>query len=292
MTSSAQHVLTVGSWTEPHPRMPAGPPLALAETGPGPLQLADRHAIELTVELDVIPRLLQGLGRRVNRGSRQEVAASIVEQFARFVLTCDAVAATSFVERVNGKVGVENLLLNLLAPAARHLGDLWTEDLCDFTEVTVGLGRLQQLLRALSPSFLTAANPPPAARRVLLLAFAEEQHTFGLSMVADFFLRAGWNVRSDTASSPGMPARLVRSEWFEVIGFSVGSEARLDALATAIRQVRRASRNPAIGILVGGAIFHDNPSLVSRIGADGTAVDGRSAVAQAQNLATRQLVHG
>ena len=57
---------------------------------------------------------------------------------------------------------VETLYLDLLAPTARHLGDLWDADVCDFTEVTVGLGRLQQVLHELSPAFQSEIAQPRA----------------------------------------------------------------------------------------------------------------------------------
>ena len=40
---------------------------------------------------------------------------------------------------------VETLYLDLLAPAARHLGELWCADACDFASVTLALGRLQEV---------------------------------------------------------------------------------------------------------------------------------------------------
>ena len=77
---------------------------------------------------------------------------------------------------------------------------------------------------------------------------------------------------------------IVRGIAFTVIGFSVGSNHTLDRLATLIRKVRRASRNPSIGIMVGGPIFLKDPSLAALIGADTTAADGREAVHRAHGL--------
>ncbi len=78
--------------------------------------------------------------------------------------------------------------------------------------------------------------------------------------------------------------QLVRSEWFAVVGLSVASETRIDALANGIRALRRASRNRAIGVLVGGPLFLAHPELVGHVGADATALDGGQAPDQAQNV--------
>lgn len=244
-----------------------------------------------TIEAQVIPRLV--LARRAAASSpgpaRQAwlPSADDVADFARIVRGRDAALAASYVEarRARG-VPVESLYLDLLAPAARHLGDLWTADLCPFTEVTLGLCRLQQVLRDLSPAFQDDLDRRLGARRALLVPAPGDQHTFGMFMVAEFFRRAGWEVWNDTLESRADLVRLVRGRWFTVVGFSLSSEVRLEALTGSIRAVRRASRNRAVGVMVGGPIFIEHPELVALVGADATAVDGRQAALQAQNLIT------
>jgi hypothetical protein len=51
-----------------------------------------------------------------------------------------------------------------------------------------------------------------------------------------------------------------------------------------IRDVRRASRNSGLGILVGGPMFIERPDLVGLVGADATAADGRQATLQAETM--------
>ena len=70
-----------------------------------------------------------------------------------------------------------------------------------------------------------------------------------------------------------------------MIGISIGSHTRLDAVARQIRAVRRASRNRAIGVMVGGPLLIDHPEIASVVGADTTAADGAQAVAQAEGTA-------
>ncbi|MFZ1428352.1 MAG: cobalamin B12-binding domain-containing protein [Geminicoccaceae bacterium] len=209
-----------------------------------------------------------------------------VEELTGLVLTRDTAMARNFVEEMHGRgTPVETLYLDLLAPTARRLGELWCEDNCNFTDVTVGLGRLQEVLHELSPLFRAEVEPHERGRRVLLVPVPGEQHSFGLHMVAEFFRRTGWDVWSGSQISSGSDlVQLVRSEWFAVVGLSLACETRVDALATGIRALRRASRNRAIGVLVGGPLFIDHPELVARVGADATAIDGGQAPMQAQNL--------
>jgi methanogenic corrinoid protein MtbC1 len=242
-----------------------------------------------TIENEIIPRLM--LARRAApaapavRADAATLGAEEVAELARLVLAHDAVVAAAYVEAMRTQgASLESLYLELLAPAARRLGELWDADLCDFSEVTLGLGRLQQVLRELSPAFRGESARPESGRRALLAPLPGDQHTFGLVMVAEFFLRAGWDVcAGPVATSRDLPA-LVRSGWFDVVGLSLGSEMRLDALATCIRSIRRASCNQSIGVMVGGPVFAQHPEYVALVGADATAFDGQQALVQAENL--------
>jgi methanogenic corrinoid protein MtbC1 len=208
-----------------------------------------------------------------------------VVEFARLLLIADPSLARGFIETLRAQhVSLETVFLELLAPSARHLGKLWEEDLCDFTEVTLGLCRLHQVLRELSPAFSSERAKGQQARRALLVPAPGEHHTFGLSMVVEFFRRAGWDVCSEYPSTSGDLATIVRGEWFAVVGLSVGCENRLDALASSVRAVRRSSTNRDVGVMVGGRVFLDHPELVSLVGADATASDGRDAVLQAEEV--------
>ncbi len=249
-----------------------------------------------TIERDVIPRLVMAsraacVSLAVPPAEPTARLSEEVLEYADLLLARDDAAALTFVEALQAKaLSPEVLYLDVLAPAARRLGTLWDRDLCDFTQVTVGLMRLQQVLRRLSPAFQNGLSRADLGCRALLVPGPGEQHTFGLVMVAEFFRRAGWDVWGGPQSSSQDPVEMVRSVAFTMVGFSVGSIHTLDRLGTLIRKVRRASRNHAIGVMVGGPIFLENPSLVASVGADGTAVDGRQAVHLAQGLRNLQVV--
>ena len=242
--------------------------------------------LKRTVETEIIPRLL--LARRVALPVLREVLpdqAEHVQSLVGLVLAQDLGIAETYVDglREAGRLP-EQLYLDLLAPAARQLGDMWLEDKCDFTEVTVGLWRLGQVLRGLSPSFLGNAELMVAGPRALLVPIPGEQHTFGLAMVVDFFRRAGWSVWSGAVSNAAELAGLVRGQPFALIGFSVACSDRMEQVASAIRTVRRATCNHNAGVMVGGPAFVANPDLAAAVGADATAIDGAQAVQQASTL--------
>lgn len=240
------------------------------------------------IEGEIIPRLMLA-HREAHACDERAVPCAVlapddVEAFTAIVLDADDDEALAAVEAHLARgVPVETVFVELLAPTAHRLGELWTQDRCDFTDVTLGLGRLQRVLREVSAGLAPAGGtvdvgePAEAARRILLLPSPGEQHTFGLVMVAELFRRAGWDVSGGPWESAADAARLVDGEWFDVVGFSLAAEMHADALAACIAVVRQASRNAQVGIMVGGPIFRSRPELASRLGADLMAVDGREA---------------
>lgn len=251
-----------------------------------PVRASGSRGILHLVETEIVPRLM--LARNPmppSPATALVVNPHAVAEFADLVLTQEAQPAAHFVamERQRG-TSVEDLYLGLLAPTALRLGDLWKEDACDFVQVTLGLSRLQRMVHELSPAFYGEGAHSAEGRRVLLAPAPSDQHTFGLSMVVEFFRRAGWDVACDPCGTSDELVRVVRNEWFGVVGLSVSCAVPLESLALMIRALRRASRNRTIGVMVGGPMFLEHPDLVARVGADATAIDGQQAPIQAQRL--------
>ena len=243
-----------------------------------------------TIEGEIVPRLVlaRRAARRATEARGQEVTApdeENVNELAMMLLKHDASVALAYVESIRD-VGapLAAIYLDLLAPAARRLGELWHEDRCTFVEVTLGLCSLHQVLRSFSPQFVGEAGAAGRGKRILLVPAPGEQHTFGLMMVVEFFRRSGWDVRYQAAECVDDLMRLVRGEWFSLIGLSIGCETRIETVAPAIRSLRRASCNRGLGVMVGGSIINARPDLAPLLGADATAGDGLHAVQQAERV--------
>jgi methanogenic corrinoid protein MtbC1 len=243
-----------------------------------------------TLETEVIPRLV--LSRReanapayIDSPGGAFPQGEDISVVAGLAMTGDLSGALSYVNGLRARgMPLEIVYLQLLAPVARRLGELWEQDRCDFTAVTVGLCCLQQVVLENSPAFQPRIGRPDVDRRILLAPVPGEQHSFGLLMVGEFFRRQGWEVASGTGTTAKELAAMVRRQWFAAVGFSLACEEKLDTLATTIREVRRASRNPQIGVLVGGRVFIDRPELAALVGADATAPDGQQAALKAETL--------
>ena len=242
------------------------------------------------VEAEILPRLALARAASPSRSGEAEAAGVTTEndtlELVRLLMGNEDGGAWTFIEllEVRGATPA-SLYLGVVTQAARRLGELWEDDRCDFAQVTIGLGRLQQVVRALAPNFqLAAVGPAGHASSVLLLPAPGEQHTFGLIILAEFFQREGWHVIGGPISAGNEATATVRDQWVDIAGFSIGSLSRVDGLAARIQAVRTASRNRSIGVMVGGPLILQHPELVARLNADTTAADAPNAVAQAKAL--------
>jgi len=244
-----------------------------------------------TIEGEIIPRLMlahasRGMEPAFPSGSSAvRVTPEHVRTIVRSVMAEDTAAALSMVRMLaSAGVPLEAVFLDLLSPAAREIGDMWEADLCSFTDVTIALWRLQEVMHEVGMANGVPPRSVEPPHRILLRQTPGEQHSFGLNMVAEFFRRAGWQVHDDSSEAGTDPVANVRSRWFDVVGLSLAGERHLDVLATTIHAIRKASRNRGVGVMVGGPLFIEHPDWVARVGADTTAQDGRQAVLQAHSM--------
>ncbi|MEM9057096.1 MAG: cobalamin-dependent protein, partial [Pseudomonadota bacterium] len=176
--------------------------------------------------------------------------------------------------------------LDLLAPAARHIGRLGEEDLFSFTQVTGGVSRMHQIMHKFSPCFCAHdGTDPQNGDTALIVPMPGEQHTFGHIMVVEFFRRAGWNVWSGAPHTDDEILDVVAQHQFSVIGLSVSADRHLERLPPLIANVRKRSANKDIKVLVGGRVFSEVDRQPSDYGADASAPDGNDAVRIAAELA-------
>jgi methanogenic corrinoid protein MtbC1 len=222
----------------------------------------------------------------MSAGAMAVIDEQDVSGFVGQVLGPDDQAATDYVRSLLEKgTSVDAIYLDLLAPAARQLGHMWEDDECSFIDVTLGMGRLQRVIRDLSQVFHTeTADGGQPVGHILLTCLPGEQHTLGLIMVAEFLIRDGFKVYVGTPWSEADLLTLISTEWFDLIGFSAGCESRLSALKREIHRIRGSSRNPAIRVMVGGQVFSLDEALVERVGADGWARDAKECAAVARTL--------
>lgn len=236
------------------------------------------------VEREIVPRLL--VASRVGPFSPELLAsaghtldATRIEELLRLLRGPSEFAAEGYLrELLDRGVTLDAVCMDLLGPAARRLGTMWEEDECDFVEVTIAVGRMQRVLHSLGSLFAgTPVDSVSPTGRLYLTCIPGEQHTLGILVVAEFFLRDGWAVDLGHPLDAVDLRAAVRENWFDVVGFSVACDSNLARLRREVRSVRQASRNADVRVMVGGRPFVERPDLVRRTGADATAADAREA---------------
>ena len=220
-----------------------------------------------------------------------------VADFARQACSFDPSGAVETVSRRRAAGdSVEAILLGLVVPAARHLAARWKADLCRYEEIAIGVLCLQQLLHGLSADFMRESRTGTSDRRALLVSAPAEQGMLGLYMVtefqrcvaAEFFHRAGWDVWHAPPASRHQLCSLLSAQWFDVIEVTASCEERLSLLPADLVEMRRASRNPGVAIVVGAFCPVDGDAMPATEGADAAATDPRDMLWQAETLVAQR----
>ncbi len=254
------------------------PPSAAIERRIGRLNLQ----IQRTLGHQVLPLIMT---------ARRGPGHAELDSLAARAIAGDTGALTASVKELQqAGMNSERICLEFLTPLARRLGEWWEEDRCGFVEVTLGLVALQQILRELAPS-LGGAAPAEARRSALMVPMPGEQHGFGISMVAEFFRAAGWQVAQDAGNTLRDLERRVARDWFGVVALSCGVSERLARLPAVIAAVRAHSFNPDVVVMVGGAALQGNDAPALAADADATARDAAEALRRAESLVGLPAFH-
>ena len=114
------------------------------------------RSLARTIEAEIVPRLLMSVASANPASGIPATAGSGTEphelyEFTRLLLVHDATVASAFlqIQRERGMAD-DRLCLQLLAPAARRLGELWERGACDSAQLTLGLVRIHALLQEIS----------------------------------------------------------------------------------------------------------------------------------------------
>lgn len=253
-------------------------PLAPAEISRNPGHLQEFASV---IENVIVPRLLMGQVQfnKTAMVKRPQIGNDGVRDFISLTMRDEPDAAVNYVQSLlDDGICFQDILLKLMAPAARELGERWEHDATSFVEVTLGVARMHRILREFDgvPDYMWSQTG--AGRRVLLLPVPGEQHTFGLRLVQEFLLRESWAVVNRPVEKIADLSRLVSAEHFDVVGLALSGETWINTMRSAIASVRKHSRNKRVKILIGGHLLAGRPELVDSMDADGYGSDAPATV--------------
>jgi hypothetical protein len=260
---SARRFREHANWSEPEPR--------------------GERLSEILVD-EIVPRLrLLHHGIRAVAPPADQLGLLQIAEFAALAMLSDSSGASHYFDEMRARdLSIETLFIGLLAPTARYLEELLDQDRCDLIDFTMGITRLQQFLAIFDTTELISVSA--IDHRALLVTMPEEKQVFDRDLIAALMRRVGWETSVDTYRGAKDAASLVCNDWFGILSVTLGRRSGLEAAATMISAVKRASLNISIRVMVSGRVFTADPALAVQIGADASAPDAASAVATAEKL--------
>lgn len=187
------------------------------------------EAVE-AVANDIVRRLAYS-PRRVAEFDAPQISEESLAAFCEALILPDSNIALRFIEdrRADG-MSLSGVYLGYISGGARRLGERWDRDELSFLQVTCGTGHLYALMRALR-SEISFAHRKFDNRRVALFATVPgEDHGIGITVAADLFREAGWEIDLETGTDHDELIAHVEQTHPHIIGLSLSTEQRLDAL--------------------------------------------------------------
>jgi len=146
-------------------------------------------------------------------------------------------------------------LADFYIPAvARIMGEQWCVDQLAFAEVTIGVSRLQAMLRTLGPSWSGDDATGPDAPSVLLVVPQDAHHTLGAFVLGGQLRRRGLSVKLVLGATKPDIAHQIRRVRYDAVFVSAAMGERLETLRQIIDAVR-ASAFHALPVVVGGSLL-------------------------------------
>lgn len=169
--------------------------------------------------------------------------------------------------------------------AARRMGEQWENDVATFADVTMGVARLQAILREIGTGWSADEAVRGRDATVLLILPSEEQHTLGAMVVASWLRRQGISVCLRIAPSAAELLCLLATRRFDGAMISIACESRFEACSKMIRALKGAAGG-AMPVAVGGVALPEISAQKDFLGAD-IVTNDLSAAIEALGLGRR-----
>lgn len=201
-----------------------------------------------------------------------------VELLADFLLSANREKASSLIDDWVTQHGIGNVLVEILTPALRMMGDLWEKEDVSIAQAYVASKITDEVLANLSES-LEGRVAGLATKGPVVLGNAEDDcHPLGRKIVAAFLRADGWLVHD--LGYDVEPKKFV-DRAITVGAKVIGVSAMMYTTAENVRAVRAEINGRGlqgrIQLALGGAVFRLRPELVEQFGGDGTAADASGA---------------
>ena len=241
-------------------------------------QVFERTARLFEEKRRVLPlQVLEGFARQVVSRVAETVATRAANDEPRIsshqtALFCDLLlvpdqpqVALDFItaRRADGAT-TEDVYLGYIGSAASLPGARWEEGMLTPLQVTIGAGTLYALMRAMrSPAHM---NHAPDHRRAALFATVPgEKHGIGITVAADMFRMAGWDIDLQIGLDHAQLIDRARHTRPAIIGLSLSTSERLAEMLKVILALRLLLPAARIGVAPGGDLTRDDVQRIADV---------------------------
>ena len=147
------------------------------------------------------------------------------------------------------------------------MGDAWTDDQMSWLDVSIGVGRLQSLLREIGMAWVADQAGDTGHGTVLLIVPDREQHTLGPMVAMGQMRRYGVSVCLRIAPSHNELRSLMVARQFDGVLISIATKDKLESVSNTVQFIKAVAGKP-MPIVVGGAVTPKVEDLAAATGAD------------------------
>ncbi len=231
---------------------------------------------------EIVDRIARS-ARTAPRFQHVAVSADSVSDFCDCLIQVEPDAALQFIEnrRAEG-VTRQGVYFGYVAAAAQQLGRRWDRGRLSAEQVTIGTGHLYALMRALRAE-MVPTNPNPDARKCALFATVPgEQHGIGITIAADLFREAGWDIDLQVGTDHDSLVARTEGTLPPIIGLSLSTDQQLACLVRLVVAIRIVHPYAVIGVAPGSSA--DEKKVVSLADVDLVFRDARAACIELDRL--------
>ena len=155
---------------------------------------------------------------------------------------------------INAGISREDLADYYIPSLSRFMGDQWCEDELGFAGVTIGVSRLQSMLRDLGPDWSGDKAADPAASAIMLIVPTDAFHTLGAMVLAGQLRRKGLSARLMLGAQPDEIRERLQKSCFDAVFISASRGEALETLRRIVDVVRASTDKPP-PVVIGGSLL-------------------------------------
>lgn len=203
------------------------------------------------------------------------------EQYFQFACAHEPGRAGAVIDQaLKAGTSIQDVYIHIILATQKRIGDLWSEGrfgVADEHLVTqISISELARIRHFIRPK-------GDRNRTVTVVAVAQDQHTLGARVVADFFIMDGWRVHFLGGNVPREElVRFVSENRTDLVALSVVLDRHLPEAEETVAALQQLSPTPKV--LVGGAAFLTARGRTACPKADVRAIKLEDSIREAQKL--------